>query len=137
MSDIALSVAPIDLIQGSIEIDVFRCDFRLSLNEEDLSLDLILEGVGDSFGVLLGTDDLGGESFSGWEFQQLVFPDVLGVVVVGEELSLVLDVASDEGGVGVDLLDLVLGGNVVLLWVGKSEVVVFDGGSEEQISSLS
>lgn len=67
----------------------------------------------------------------------MVFPDVLGVVVVGEELSLVLDVASDEGGVGVDLLDLVLGGNVVLLWVGKSEVVVFDGGSEEQISSLS
>lgn len=65
MSDIALSVAPIDLIQGSIEIDVFRCDFRLSLNEEDLSLDLILEGVGDSFCVLLGTDDLGGESFSG------------------------------------------------------------------------
>lgn len=59
------------------------------------------------------------------------------MVVVGEELSLVLDVASDEGGVGVDLLDLVLGGNVVLLWVGKSEVVVFDGGSEEQISSLS
>ena len=67
----------------------------------------------------------------------MVFPDVLGVVVVGEKLSLVLDVASDEGGVGVDLLDLVLGGNVVLLWVGKTKLVVFDGGSEEQISPLS
>jgi hypothetical protein len=79
----------------------------------------------------LGTDDSGGKSLFDREFEELVLPYILGMIVVGKEFGLILNIGSDESGVRVDLPDFVLGREVVLFWIGISEVIVFDRGGKE------
>jgi hypothetical protein len=81
----------------------------------------------------LGTDDSGGKSLFGREFEELIFPDILGMIIVGEEFGLILDIGSDKSGVGVDLPDFVLGREVVLFWIGISEVIIFNRGGKEEV----
>ena len=108
----------------------------MSLDEKDLALDSVLESIGDGFSVFMSADDFGGESFFGGEFEELIFKDVFGVVIVGEEFGFILDVASDKGSIRVDLLDLVLGVDVILLRVSVCVVVVLDRGGEEEVGFL-
>ena len=136
VSDILLGVAPVDLVHGSVEIYVLRLNLGLSLEEQDFTLGSLFQGICNSFSIFLGTDDSWGKSLFGWEFEELVFPDVLGVVVIGKELSLILDIGSDEGRVGVDLPDLILGWEIVLFGVGICIMIVLDGGGEEEVGSL-
>ncbi len=79
----------------------------------------------------MGTDDSGGKSLFDREFEELVLPYILGMIVVGKEFGLILNIGSDESGVRVDLPDFVLGREVVLFWIGISEVIVFDRGGKE------
>ena len=130
-------MAPVNLFQRSVVIYVFGLDLSLSLHEKDLALNFVFQGIGDGFGVFLSADDFGGESLFGGEFEELIFPDVFGVVVVGEEFGFVLDVASDKGGIGVDLLDLILGSKVVMFRVGVCVMVVLERGGEEEMGLLS
>lgn len=108
-------------------------DLSLSLDEKDLTLDFFLESIGDGFSVFIGADDFGGESFFGGEFKELIFEDVFGVVVVGKEFGFVLDVASDKGGIGVDLSDLVLGVDIILLRVSVCVVIILNRCGEEEV----
>jgi hypothetical protein len=108
----------------------------LSLDEKDLTLDFFLESIGDGFSVFISADDFGSESFFSGEFEELIFEDVFGVVVVGEEFSFVLDVASDKGGIGVDLSDLILGVDVILLRVGVCVMVILYRSGEEEVRFL-
>lgn len=136
VSNVFCGMAPVDLVHWSVEVHFLGFNLGLSLNEKHLALSSVFKGVGNSFSVSLGTNDFGGESLFGWEFQELIFPDVLRMVVVSEELSLVLDITSDEGGIGVDLPDLNLSRKIVLFWIGISVMVVLDGGGEEEVRSL-
>lgn len=136
VSNVFWGMTPVDLIHWSVEVYFFWLNLGLSLNKKHFTLSSVFKGVGHSFSISLSTDDFGGESLLGWEFQELVFPDVFRVVVVSEELSLVLNIASDEGGVGVDLSDLSLSRKIVLLWVGISVMIVLDRGGEEEVRSL-
>ncbi len=108
----------------------------MSLDEKDLTLDFFLESIGDGFSVFISADDFGSESFFSGEFEELIFEDVFGVVVVGEEFSFVLDVASDKGGIGVDLSDLILGVDVILLRVGVCVMVILYRSGEEEVRFL-
>lgn len=105
----------------------------MSLDEKHLTLHFVLESIGDGFSVFMSADDFGSEPFFGGEFEELIFEDVFGVVVVGEEFGFVLDVASDKGGIGVDLSDLILGVDVILLRVSVCVMVILDRGGEEEV----
>ena len=124
-------MAPINLVHGSVEIYVFGLHFGLSLEEKDFTLGSFFKSVCNGFSVFLGTDDSGGESLFSRELEELVFPDVLGVVVVSKELSLVLDIRSNEGGVGVDLPDFILCREVVLFGVGICIVIILNRRGKE------
>ena len=126
-------MAPVDLVQRSVEFYVFWVNLSLSLQEEYFSLCFFFQGIGNGFSVLVSTDDFGSESFFSREFEQLIFPDIFGMVEISKELSLVLNIASDEGRVGVDLSDLILCGNVVLFRVSISMVVVLNWGGKEKM----
>lgn len=124
-------MAPINLVHGSVEIYVFGLHFGLSLEEKDFTLGSFFKSVCDGFSISLGTDNSGSESLFGREFEKLVFPDVLGMVVVGKELGLVLDIGSNEGRVGVDLPDFILCREVVLFWVGICIVIILNRRGKE------
>lgn len=99
-------------------------------------MDFIPKSVGDRLSIFLSTDDFRRESFFGREFEKLVFPDIFGMVEVAKEFGLVLDIASDEGGVGVDLSGGIFCSQVMLLWVGESVMIILERGGEEEVRFL-
>jgi hypothetical protein len=108
----------------------------LSLDEKHLTLDSVLDSIGDGFSVFMSADDFRGESFFSGEFKELIFEDVFGVIVVGEEFGFVLNVASDKGGIGVDLSDLILCIDVILLRVSVCVMIILNRSGEEEVRFL-
>ncbi len=129
-------MSPVNCIQGSVEVNIIGSHFRLPLDEDDFTLGPFFQSVGNNFSVSLGIDSLGWESLSGREFHELIFQDVLGMVEVGEEFWLILDVASDDGRIGIKFLDFLLSFDIIFLWIGKSIVIILERGSKEQVRPL-
>lgn len=136
VSNVFFSILPIDVIKSSVVVDFFSTDFILSLNENDLSLGSFFQCVGDDFSILLWVDDFWCESLFSGEFEELIFQDVLGVMIISEEFGFILDIRSDESSIGVNFSNMFLSLKIVLLRIGKSIMIILSRCGKEKMWSL-
>lgn len=133
VSDVLFGVAPVDLVKSSVEIYVLTSNFLLSLNKKKFSLSSFLQCVSNDLSILLSASNFRSESLFSGEFEQLVFPNVFGVMIISKEFSFILNIRSDDGGVRVDFFNMFLSGKIILFWVGKSVMIILNGGGEEEV----
>lgn len=96
------------------------------MHKQALSDQLVSQGVADHVGVVVGTDYPGGEVFISGQVEELTIDDTLAGVYIGESFVFVLDVGSEDSGLGGQLTHLIVRAEIVGLWVLEAEVVVFN-----------
>lgn len=131
VSDVLFSVAPIDLVKSSVEINVFSFNLSLSLNKKKLSLSSFFQCISNNFSILLSASNFSSKSFFSREFEQLIFPDIFGMMIISKELSLILNIRSNECGVRIDFFNMFLSSNIILFWISKSIMIILNWSSKE------
>jgi hypothetical protein len=124
----------VDTVEFIIYVsNIIGSDLMLASNAKYFALSAVLHVFCNNLRVFSGVDNTRGKTLVLGELEKLVFNDVLGAFVVGKQLSLVLNIRSDNGGIRSGLSDLILTLHIVVFRVGKLKVVVLDGSGKEQM----
>lgn len=57
-------------------------------------------------------------------------------MIIREEFSFILNIGSDDGGVGMNFSDMFLGSEIILFWVSESIMIVLGWGGKEEVGFL-